>query len=77
MSGLAGAGAAGGLPAALHPIVGARLSPGIDSVAEAMNLSTLLADASRVLTGEGCIDRQTLQGKVINGVVRLTPYQSM
>jgi glycerate kinase len=42
-----------------------------------MNLSTLLADASLVLTGEGCIDRQTLQGKVINGVVRLTPYQSM
>ena len=38
-----------------------------------MNLEALLADASLVLTGEGCLDRQTLQGKVIHGVVRLTP----
>ena len=73
VSGLAAAGAAGGLAAALHAIVGAQLSPGIDSVAEAMNLKSLLADASLVLTGEGCLDRQTLQGKVIHGVARLTP----
>jgi glycerate 2-kinase len=38
-----------------------------------MNLKALLADASLVLTGEGCLDRQTLQGKVIHGVVSLTP----
>ena len=70
---LAGAGAAGGLPMVLHAMLNAHLAPGIDSVAEAMNLKGLLADASLVLTGEGCLDRQNLQGKVIHGLVRLTP----
>ena len=73
VAGLAGAGAAGGLPVVLHAMLNAHLTPGIDSVAEAMNLKSLLADASLVLTGEGCLDRQTLQGKVIHGVARLTP----
>ena len=64
---LAGAGAAGGLPVVLPAMLNAQLAPGIDSVAEAMNLKALLADASLVLTGEGCLDRQTLQGKVVHG----------
>ena len=35
-----------------------------------VNFDELLADASLVLTGEGCIDAQTAQGKVVAGVAR-------
>jgi glycerate 2-kinase len=73
VSGLADAGAAGGLPRRAPRYRRRPTLPGIDSLAETMNLCALLADASLVFTGEGCLNRQTLQGKVIHGVVRLTP----
>jgi glycerate kinase len=63
-----GAGAAGGLTAGLLAL-GAATEPGIDLVLEATHFEHHLAGATLVLTGEGRVDGQTAQGKVISGVL--------
>ncbi len=65
-----GAGAAGGLGAALLGLLGAELRPGIEIVMDAVNLSDVLKDADLVITGEGRIDSQTIHGKTPIGVAR-------
>ena len=66
-----GAGAAGGMGAALLAFLGARLRPGIEIVMEAVGLEAHLRDADLVITGEGRIDSQTIHGKTPIGVARL------
>ena len=63
-----GAGAAGGIPAALLATTNAQIQSGIDYVLELTQFSTHLSDADWVITGEGKIDHQTLNGKVIAGI---------
>lgn len=67
---MAGAGAAGGLGAALLGLLDASLRPGIDIVMDAVNLTDIVADADLVITGEGRIDSQTIHGKTPIGVAR-------
>ncbi len=66
---LPGAGAAGGLGAAAVVFLGARLRRGIEAVLEAVRLEDHLKDAEWVLTGEGCFDLTSLEGKAVSGVV--------
>lgn len=66
----AGAGAAGGLGAALLGLFDAELRPGIQIVMDAVNLSEVVKDADLVITGEGRIDSQTIHGKTPIGVAR-------
>ncbi len=66
----AGAGAAGGLGAALLGLFDASLRPGIQIVMDAVNLSEVVKDADLVITGEGRIDSQTIHGKTPIGVAR-------
>lgn len=65
---LPGAGAAGGLGWALLGFLGARMRPGVDLVADTVGLDEAVAGADLVLTGEGSVDAQTLQGKTPAGV---------
>lgn len=65
---LPGAGAAGGLGWALAVACGARLERGITLVAQVRGLAAALRGADWCFTGEGCIDAQTLHGKVVDGV---------
>ncbi len=65
---LPGAGAAGGLGWALLGFLGARMRPGVELVAETVGLDAAVAVADLVLTGEGSVDAQTLQGKTPAGV---------
>ncbi|WP_338590279.1 glycerate kinase [Shewanella khirikhana] len=65
-----GAGAAGGMGAALVGLLGAELKPGIQIVIEALKLADAVADADLVITGEGRIDSQTIHGKTPIGVAR-------
>ncbi|MGF1699989.1 glycerate kinase [Photobacterium makurazakiensis] len=65
-----GAGAAGGLGAALLGLLDASLRPGIEIVMDAVNLAQIVADADLVITGEGRIDSQTIHGKTPIGVAR-------
>lgn len=66
----AGAGAAGGLGAALLGLFNATLRPGINIVMDAVNLTEVMKDADLVITGEGRIDSQTIHGKTPIGVAR-------
>lgn len=68
---LSGGGAAGGMGAALHAFCQARLRPGIEIVTEALGLAEQVRDATLVITGEGRIDSQTINGKVPVGVARI------
>lgn len=66
---LAGSGAAGGVAGALAAL-GATLRSGFDVVAEACDLDRHIRESAFVLTGEGRLDRTSLDGKVVGGVVR-------
>ena len=70
-SNVPGAGAAGGLGFAFDAFLGGRLERGVDIIARACGLDTMLEHASLCLTGEGKIDMQTLHGKTVDGVARL------
>ena len=66
-----GAGAAGGLGAALGGVLGAKLRPGIDAVLDAVNFEDKLRGACLAVTGEGRMDGQSVRfGKVPVGVAR-------
>jgi glycerate kinase len=63
-----GAGAAGGVGYGVMTLLGARLRPGFDLVAELLGFDDRLAGADLVVTGEGRLDAQTLRGKGPAGV---------
>jgi len=67
----AGAGAAGGLGFGLLSFCGATIRPGFKVVAQAVGLEAKMKDADLVITGEGSLDRQTLEGKTPAGVAAL------
>ena len=67
---LPGSGAAGGLAGGLAAL-GARLVPGFDLVADEVELLDRVEGADLVVTGEGFLDAQTFEGKVVGGVVEL------
>jgi len=64
---LPGAGAAGGLGAALLAL-GGRVESGIGLVRRLIGLDEVLDGADLVITGEGSFDEQSLRGKVAAGV---------
>ena len=65
-----GAGAAGGLGAALVGFMGAKLKSGIETVLDFVEFDRLLEGADLVVTGEGRIDGQSVFGKVPVGVAK-------
>ena len=62
-----GSGAAGGLAGGLVAL-GGRLLPGFDLVADELDLHDRILDANLVVTGEGYLDEQSFEGKVVGGV---------
>lgn len=67
----AGAGAAGGMGAALLAYTHATLRPGIEIVLDTVQLAHQVSDADLVITGEGRIDSQTVHGKTPMGVAKV------
>lgn len=63
-----GAGAAGGLGAALLVFLHGELKSGIETVLELIDFDRKLKDVSLVVTGEGRTDWQSCFGKVVQGV---------
>lgn len=59
-----GAGASGGIGAALAGLLGATLRPRFDVITQYLDFSRRLAEADLVITAEGCIDRQSARGKI-------------
>ncbi len=67
----AGAGAAGGIGAALGGLLGAEMVSGVETVIAAVHLEEAVRHADLVITGEGRLDAQSAAGKVPAGVCRL------
>ena len=59
-----GSGAAGGMAGALWAVLGAELKSGADAVLDIQHFENHLSGAGLVITGEGRIDAQTIQGKL-------------
>ncbi len=63
-----GAGAAGGLGAGALSFLNAKIESGIDFVMEHTGFKDKLHNIDLIITGEGSVDKQTLEGKVIKGI---------
>lgn len=61
-------GAAGGIAAFLHAYLNAELKPGTETILDLIDYDNLLQKHDIVLTGEGKLDKQTLNGKGPHGV---------
>jgi glycerate kinase len=67
---LIGGGAAGGLAGGLGAL-GASLVPGFDVVADEVGLHEQFAQCDLIITGEGYLDNESFDGKVVGGVQQL------
>lgn len=71
-----GAGAAGGLGFTLQTALGADYISGIDFIKKLTDFEGKASECDIILTGEGCIDVQSLMGKVLSGImVEANKYQ--
>ncbi|WP_310620475.1 glycerate kinase [Flexibacterium corallicola] len=68
---VSGAGAAGGMGAALLGVLNAHMYAGFDIIAQITNLEETISSADLVITGEGRLDSQSIFGKTPVGVARL------
>ena len=71
LSNIPGTGAAGGIVAGLKSFFDVTIVKGIDMVMAASNIHSKLAEADLIITGEGKIDVQSLQGKVVGKIAHL------
>ena len=65
-----GTGAAGGLGGAIA-LLGGQLISGFKLISDLVHLEQAILESDLVLTGEGHLDYQSSQGKVVSGVVKL------
>ncbi|MPW31981.1 glycerate kinase [Agarivorans sp. B2Z047] len=64
-------GAAGGSPMGLSLVFDIQIKPGIEMVLDVLEADKVLEGADLVITGEGQMDNQTLQGKTPFGIAKL------
>lgn len=67
---LPGAGAAGGVGAALMAYLGGQMQSGVQVVLDTLQVEQYLAESDLIFTGEGRMDGQTAQGKAPIGIAR-------
>lgn len=72
-----GGGAAGGLGAMLYAVLSSKMRSGIEEMLNLSGFDEALKDADFVITGEGRIDGQSLDGKVISGIVNRAKRQGV
>ena len=72
-----GSGAAGGLGGGIMAFLDGRLRPGVDIVLDTVDLASRLDGADLIITGEGCMDFQTVYNKAPIGVARLAGEQGI
>lgn len=68
---LQGGGAAGAVAAGIVALLGGTLEKGFATLSQLTGLSAKIAAADIVISGEGKLDQQSLQGKVIDGVAKI------
>ncbi len=69
-----GSGAAGGMGAGLLLLPNVRLQSGVEIIINAVNLIKQVENADLIITGEGRMDSQTVQGKTPAGVAKVAKY---
>ena len=69
-------GAAGGLGGAFY-LLGTSLQSGIDTVLEVTQFEKHIQNADLIITGEGSIDSQTINGKTISGILKIAQKQQV
>lgn len=67
-----GSGAAGGAGSGLTAFLNAKLKPGFETIAEIINLKDKIAKTDLIVTGEGFMDSQSIQGKAPFGILKLS-----
>ncbi|SBS64530.1 glycerate kinase [Vibrio atlanticus] len=72
-----GYGAAGGTPMGLGLLFNIQIKPGIEMVLDVLQADDLLKGADLVITGEGQMDNQTLQGKTPYGIAKRASLQGI
>lgn len=65
-----GTGAAGGLGFGLVSFLKASFVSGIETILDIIGFDHYLKDADIVITGEGSLDHQSLNGKAISGIIK-------
>ncbi len=65
-----GSGAAGGLAGMIYAM-GGSIVPGFEVVAEYLGLEELIEGCDLVITGEGLVDKESFDGKVVGSVLAL------
>ncbi|MEM9885775.1 MAG: glycerate kinase [Bacteroidota bacterium] len=68
---VAGGGAAGGIAGGLFGLLNAKIQNGLDTIFTLSGFEEKLQQADIVISGEGKLDTQTLEGKVVSGVAQL------
>lgn len=76
LNNIVGGGAAGGLGASLVGILNATMTSGIDLILSTVKFDDLLSDCDYVISGEGKVDSQTLNGKVISGIANYSKHKN-
>ena len=72
-----GAGAGGGMAGGCMAFLPATVESGIEVVKQALQFDEVIQGADLILTGEGKVDQQTRQGKVIAGVLKSARVQQI
>ena len=67
-----GAGAAGATSSGMMAFLNSKIVSGIDTILEMVGFDSTIKDADYVFTGEGKLDYQSLNGKLISGVLKHT-----
>lgn len=65
-----GSGAAGGLGGSLASLLGARLQSGAETLLDEVDFDRIARDADLVVTGEGRLDGQSADGKLVGSLAR-------
>ncbi len=72
-----GSGAAGGLGGAFSCFFNAKLESGIETILSWCHFKSRAKEADYVITGEGCFDEQSLNGKLLSGVMKYCPKDKL
>lgn len=66
-----GSGAAGGIGGGLVSLLKGELKNGFETITQLTNLEKKIESADLIISGEGKLDKQSLQGKVVSGISKL------
>lgn len=77
VSSVEGSGAAGGMGAGIIAFFGGKLTSGINTILDLFDFDSKIKDADFIFTGEGKIDSQSVDGKVISGIATRAKRQNV